>query len=491
MITEVEIHEYAKKIRAALTGLGFAYTTKKGDLVEVAYRKLKRAGDRYALLEVDTSRLPPRVSIPDIEAPKILTHLSAVVGRPVKKLNTVGLTYVIQLQAPPPAKPWPARAALPATSPEGLAYPWPFGITRDGEAVWADLLKTGHLLIGGKPGSGKSTAINAGLITLLRRHGPEDLRLLLVDPKAVELWPYAGIPHLAQPVATTADEAADRVTWLVGELARREAIFKDAGAKNLTAFNRAAAAPLPLLLAVFDEVTDLVLQWGGPKAPPFLELIRVSSKGRAFGIVLLLATQNPKADILDTALRENSGTRVSFKVDTSSQSRAILGGPGADGLPSGRPGRCLITGQAGDDLTQLQGFAVEDRDVADLVGRLKASTVSPLADREGALVAFARDRLGGTFKLEPLYDHFRGVWSWRQLAKLGKAWEARGWLTAQASATSPRLLTEALLKLAQGVGPDQVEAVRRSGGSGAINPDEDAVRRPTEGPGEAMPAGDV
>lgn len=489
MITESDIHEFATKIRAALTGLGFAYTTKRGDLVEVAYRKLKRAGDRYALLEVDTGRLPPRVSIPDIEAPKVLTHLSAVVGRPVKRLNTIGLTYVIQLQPPAPAKPWPSRVALPATPPDGLAYGWPFGVTRAGEAVWGDLLKTGHLLIGGKPGSGKSTAINAGLIALLRRHGPDALRLLLVDPKAVELWPYAGIPHLAQPVATTPDEAADRVTWLVGELARREAIFKAAGSKSLADFNRKAVAPLPLLLAVFDEVTDLVLQWGGPKAPPFLELIRVSSKGRAFGIVLLLATQNPKADILDTALRENSGTRVAFKVDTAAQSRSILGQPGADALPHGRPGRCLIAGE--DDLAQLQGFKVEDRDVAALVDHLRAATVSPLADREVALVAFARDHLGGAFKLQALYDHFKGVWSWRQLAKLGRAWEARGWLTKPVDATSPRLLTEGLLKLVDGVAPDQVEAVRRSDGSDVIKGREAGVRRPPDGPGDAQVGEDV
>lgn len=480
MIDDTTIHTFATQIQSALTGLGFAYNTKRGDTVEVSYRKLKRAADRYVLLEVDTNRLPPRVSIPDLETDKVLSHLSAVVGKPVKKLNTVGLTYVIQLQAPK-LRPWPKAVDLTDT-PEGLAYGWPFGVTRDGAAIWGDLLKTGHILIGGKPGAGKSTAINAGLIALLRSHSPESLRLLLVDPKAVELWPYAGLPHLARPVATQADEAAEAVTWLVEELARREAIFKSAGAKSLTDFNRlgngsgsngrGAFPKLPLLLAVFDEVTDLVIQWGGAKAQPFLDLTRVSSKGRAFGIVLLLATQNPKADILDTALRENAGTRVSFKVDQANQSRSILGQAGGEAIPAGKPGRLVMVGPMVDGPVTLQGFKVDDAEVARLVGSLKTEAPSPFNLAEAALIVFARDHLGGAFKLTELYREFKGVWSWRQLQKIGRAWEGRGWLTHPADATSPRLMTEELLQLAQGVGPEAVEAVKRSKGSDAEKPEE-------------------
>lgn len=479
MTTSNDVIQFATKIKSALTGLGFSYTTKAGDLVEVSYRKLKRAGSRYALLELDTNRLPPRVSIPDLEAPKVLSHLSAVVGKPVKKLNTVGLTYVIQLQAPPRPKPWPARVELPSEEPEGLAYAWPFGVDRAGRAIWGDLLKTGHILIGGKPGTGKSTAINAGLIALLRRHAPDSLRLLLIDPKAVELWPYEGLPHLAQPVATNAEDAGEAVTWLVGEMDRREALFKSVGAKKLEEYNRKAPAPLPLLLAIVDEVTDLVLTWGGAKAAPFVELTRVSSKGRAFGLVLLLATQNPKADILDTAIRENSGTRVAFKVDQSYQSKSILGMNGAEGLPAKKPGRLVI--DLGEGLRVLQGFKVEDADVEALVAQLRAVEPSPLAAGEAELVAFARDHLDGSFRLQAIYDEFKAKgWSWRQLGKLGKAWEARGWLTHPSDATSPRRLSEDLLRLTSGVGLGAGEAVKRSDGSRAVKPAEDPVRRPQE-----------
>lgn len=450
MTTEAEAVEYARRIQKALTDLGFAYQTKAGDLVEVGFRRIAIHGGRYVTVEVDTTRLPPRVSIPRMETPDVLGHLSAVVGKKVEKLNTVGLSFAIVLQPPPPKKPLPRRVALPAQAPDRLAYPWPFGVDREGREVWADLAKTGHLLTGGKPGAGKSTFLNAGLVSLLRRHpDPSTLALVLIDPKTVELWPYAGLPHLALPVATTPDEAASSVTWLVAEVARREALFKLAGVKNLAAYNaQADGEPLPLVVAVVDEVTDLVVTWGGPKSPPFTELVRVSSKGRAFGVVLLLCTQNPKADILDTAVRENSGVRVALKVDTLTQSKSILGQAGAELLPHKTPGRLAVVGLEGAGLRVLQGFAVEDADVADLVAGLKTSTVSPLSPDEAALVVFARDHLGGAFKLADLYDEFKGRVSYRRLKELGRQWEARGWLSKPVDAVSPRFLTDEVLRLA-------------------------------------------
>ncbi len=480
---EDEVIRHATHIQRALTGLGFAYKTKTDAIVEVSYKSIALAGDQYALYEVDTNRLPPRVSIPKLETPEVLKHLSAVVGKRVVKLNTVGLTYVVILKAPPKPKPFATRVALPAEPPATLFYPWPFGVTREGDMVFGDLLKTGHILIGGKPGSGKSTAINAGLVTLLRQHTPATLALTLVDPKAVELWPYAGIPHLLKPVATSPEEAAAIAGFLVNEVDRRESLFKAVGAKKLTAYNTRVDDPLPLLLAVFDEVTDLVLTWGGPKSPPFADLIRVSSKGRAFGVVLLLATQNPKADILDTALRENSGTRIAFKVDQAAQSRSIIGQAGAEALPAGRPGRCVV--DLGEGLQVLQGFTIDDNEVADLVKGLKLVRVSPLKPAEVALVEYARDDLGGAFKLQDLYDRFKGVWSYRRLKAIGQAWESRGWLTKPADAVSPRRLTEELLQLVDGVGSGSDQLVKGSQGSQAVEDAEDAVEGGVTGEADA------
>lgn len=463
MLSDQEVFDYADRLRRGLTGLGFSYQTKGGYLLEVGFARLARAGDRWLVCEVDCRNLPPRVNVARLEAPEVLTHLSAICGHPVRRLNTVGLSYVIELRPPPPAKPLPARVELPDQAPQGLAYAWPFGVDRNGAEVWGDLLKTNHVLVGGKTGAGKSTFVNAGLVALLRAHTPATLHLLMIDPKSVELWPYAGIPHLIRPPITDPDEAAEAIAWLVGELGRREALFKAAGAKSLAAYNAQAVDPLPLLLTVIDEATDLVFAWGGPKSPPLVELIRVSSKGRAFGCLLLLATQNPKAEILNTAITGNMGVRVALKVDTGDHSRVILGRSGAEDLPAGRPGRLVAAGLGGD-LRVLQGFAVEENQVADLVDGLRTSEVSPLSAQEADLVVFARDHLDGAFKLSALYDHFRGVWSWRQLQKVGRQWEVRGWLTRPTDAVSPRFLTPEVLHLVDGRGgaPLGDEAIKGS-----------------------------
>lgn len=453
MITDADIYDLAARIRRALTDLGHCYQTKAGETVEISYRRLALAGERYAVLEVDTARLPRAVCIPDLETDKVLSHLSAVVGKPVKRLNAVGLSYVVLLQPPPKPPPWPARVELPDQAPQADPWAWPFGVTRDGRHIWASLAHTSHLLIAGKSGSGKSTAVNAGLVALLRAHDPRELRMILIDGKGgVELWPYNGAPHLALPVATTPDAAALALAWLVNEVGRREVIFRAAGVRSLRAYNAAARGvdPLPLVAAVIDEVTDLVMLWGGPKSPPFTDLVRLASKARSFGVILVMSTQNPRADVLDTLVRENAGVRVAFKVDTATQSRMILGMAGAEAIPPARPGRCLVAGLA--DVPQvLQGYAVTDDTVTGLVSGLRAVAAPALTELDRALVAYARDELGGAFTLHPLAEAFAGRISLRRLQNLARSWEMRGWLTAPLDAVSPRRLTEELLTLAVGV----------------------------------------
>ena len=453
MITDADVYDLAARIRRALTDLGHCYQTKAGETVEISYRHLALAGDRYAVLELDTSRLPRGVCIPDLETDKVLSHLSAVVGRPVKRLNTVGLSYVVMLAPPPKPPPWPARVDLPDMAPQADPWAWPFGVTRDGRHIWASLARTSHLLIAGKSGSGKSTAVNAGLVALLRAHDPRELRMILIDGKGgVELWPYNGVPHLALPVATTPEDAAAALAWLVNEVGRREAIFRAAGVRSLRAYNAAARGvdPLPLVAAVIDEVTDLVMLWGGPRSAPFADLARLASKARAFGVILVMSTQNPRADVLDTLVRENAGVRVAFKVDTATQSRMILGLAGAEAIPPARPGRCLVAGLA--DVPQvLQGYAVTDDAVTGLVRGLRAIVAPVLTALEQSLVAYARDELGGAFTLHPLAVAFAGRVSLRRLQHLARSWELRGWLTAPVDAVSPRRLTDDILTLAVGV----------------------------------------
>ena len=276
-----DIPAMALQVRQALTGLGFCYQCKDGSLVEVSFKGLQRAGDRYAILELDPHRLPPRVSIPALESDRVLAHLSAVVGFPVRRLNTVGLSYVVCFERAPKLPPMPARAEL-GPRPEGMPYAFPFGVDRAGRQVWQSLDKTGHILLAGQTGSGKSTLLSLALVSLFDQHGPDELQALLIDPKAVELAPFAGLPHLAQAVAVTPAAASSAVGWLVQEVDRRQALFAGAGSKNLAGYNAKAAQPLPRLLVVIDEVVSLVLGgWGGVRAEPYRALVDAAVRARA------------------------------------------------------------------------------------------------------------------------------------------------------------------------------------------------------------------
>ena len=449
MTTDSDIQTMAMQVRGALTRLGFAYQTKTGAVVEVSFRNLQRAGDRYALLELDPHRLPPKVSIASLEAPAVLTHLSAVLGRPVRALNSVGLTYAVVLQPAPKAAPLPSRADL-GPRPEGMPYAWPFGVDRAGRQVWQSLDKTGHVLLVGKTGFGKSTALNLALVSLFDQHGPDELQALLVDPKSVELAGYAGLPHLLAPIATTPAAAADLVGRLAQEVARREALFAGK-AKDLRGYNARSAEPLPRLLVVFDEVVSLVLGgWGGVKSEPYRALVDVTVKARALGVTLVFAGQSARGDVLDL-VREQCGVKVALRLDTDHASKAAIGMAGAERLPVKTPGRLIAVGLDNAGPAVLQGFWLPEAELDARLTALHGRQPCPLTETERAYVLFALDHLGGEFKQQVIYLEHKGGprhMSYRQLCKLTKAWELRGWLTAPADAVSARRVTPELMRLA-------------------------------------------
>ena len=189
-----EVHEAAERIRSALTRLGYCYRTKSGELIEISYRQLGVVGEQYGLLEVDVQRLPPRVSVPRLVDEDLLHHLTAVVGKPVRKLNTVGLTYCVELQPRVRLRlPAQVRLDMDARPPGDFMIPVGQGAEK---AEWRSLLETSHILVGGESRSGKSTWLSAVLVALLATYGPGELQLALVDPKGVEFTPLAGVPHL-------------------------------------------------------------------------------------------------------------------------------------------------------------------------------------------------------------------------------------------------------------------------------------------------------
>jgi len=440
---KAEVHRSAERIRSALTRLGHCYRTKGGDLIEVSYRQLGVVSDQYGLLEVDVQRLPPRVRIDKLVDRETLHHLTAVVGRPVHKLNTTGLTYCIELK-PSPKRRLPHAAPLDIDARPPAPYAIPIGCGPE-KAEWRSLLDTSHILVGGESRSGKSTWLNAMLVALLSTHTPGELRLALVDPKGVEFTPYAGLPHLVRDVVITPPAASALSAWLVDEMDRRRELYAGVYARNLAAYNERAptvgAAPLPLVLVVIDEVSDIALQCG-LRSAFYRDLIRLSSKGAAFGVVLVLATQNPKAEVLNTLIRGNMSTRIAFRVTSAEHSRTILGRGGAQKLPRTIRGRMLA--RLEESLLPLQGFYVSDEAVLALSRRWVATSGLQLSPVERDLVDYALCHLEGAFPIGRLYEQFKGRISHRQLLKLGKRWEHRGWLSPPASVVEARRVTEEL-----------------------------------------------
>ena len=437
-----DVAEAARRIQQALTRLGYCYLTKDGHLVEVTFSRLGLVEDKYGLLEVDTSRLPPRVNVARLVHPDTLHHLTAVVGKPVKKLNTTGLTYCVILK-PQPRKPLPRRVELDLNSRSPGDYMIPIGEGREGP-VWRSLLDTSHILVGGESRSGKSTWLNAMLVSLLTAHGPEELQLALIDPKTVEFLAYRGIPHLLADVATEVEEATTVTEVLVAEMERRQALFTALMARNLATYNAQADESLPLVVVMVDEVTDIALL-AGLHSPFYTNLIRLASKAGSFGIVLVLATQNPKAEVLNTLIRGNCSTRIAFRVVTPEHSRTILGIGGAQDLPQSIRGRMLARLEA--QPVELQGYLVTDQVIRTVTDRLRAQPPSPLSPGEAQLVLYALHYLDGRFKIRELSKAFP-QFSYRRIKDFSQRWQQRGWLVAGPTRADSKAVTSELARLA-------------------------------------------
>ncbi|WP_304172527.1 DNA translocase FtsK [Limnochorda pilosa] len=204
------------------------------------------------------------------------------------------------------------------------------GLDITGQPVVADLSRLVHLLIAGATGSGKSVCINALLVSLLYRAQPDEVRLLLIDPKRVELSVYEGIPHLAAPVVTDPREAAKALRWAVKEMERRYELFAELGTRNITGYNELIPdEPLPYLVVVIDELADLMLVAAADVEDA---IARLAQMARAAGIFLVIATQRPSVDVITGLIKANVPSRLSFAVSSQVDSRTILDMVGAERL---------------------------------------------------------------------------------------------------------------------------------------------------------------
>jgi S-DNA-T family DNA segregation ATPase FtsK/SpoIIIE len=234
-----------------------------------------------------------------------------------------------------------------------------------GKAIGADLAKMPHLLVAGTTGAGKSGAINAMLCSVLLRATPHELRLVLVDPKQVELNHYESIPHLLTPVITSPRMAANALQNLVREMEQRYGIMSLSRTRSLIELNKArearSEAPLPYILCVIDELADLMMV-----APADVEdsIIRLAQKARAVGIHLVLATQSPRVDVITGMIKANVPSRIAFSVSSQTDSRVILDQNGAESLLG--QGDMLFSPVGSSRLQRIQGAYIDEAQIAKL-----------------------------------------------------------------------------------------------------------------------------
>jgi DNA segregation ATPase FtsK/SpoIIIE, S-DNA-T family len=234
-----------------------------------------------------------------------------------------------------------------------------------GRAIGADLAKMPHLLVAGTTGSGKSACVNAMLCSVLLRATPHELRVVLVDPKQVELNHYEGVPHLLTPVITSPRMAANALQNLVREMEQRYGTMSLARTRNLPELNRArekrGEPPLPYILCVIDELADLMMV-----APADVEdsIIRLAQKARAVGIHLVLATQSPRVDVITGMIKANVPSRIAFAVSSQTDSRVILDHNGAESLLG--QGDMLFSPVGSSKLQRIQGAYIDEEQIAEL-----------------------------------------------------------------------------------------------------------------------------
>lgn len=324
-----------------------------------------------------------------------------------------------------------------------MKVPLPCVLGRDiiGAPYYADLASMPHVIVAGATGAGKSVGLNVILLSLLHRCTPQNLRLLMIDPKVVELAPFDGIPHMLLPVVTDMKQAANALKWAVDEMERRYQLFANAGTRNITSYNqwvqkvargeaKAPPAPskvsaigpsgeqlqlpaakdgsdadlpthMPSIVVVVDEFADLMMQQGKDVETA---VARLAQKARAAGMHVILATQRPSVDVITGMIKANFPTRIAFRVAQKVDSRTILDEQGAEHL-LGR-GDMLVKMNGSSELRRVQGPFVSEEEVQRVCDHLRAqgspeydeTILQPRDDEEAAGAA------GDGAEKDPLYD---------------------------------------------------------------------------------------
>jgi len=247
------------------------------------------------------------------------------------------------------------------------------GLDVSGKPLVADLTKMPHILVAGATGSGKSVAINNFITTMLFRASPDEVKLILVDPKRVELTQYNGIPHLLTPVIVEPEKVVSALKWTIAEMERRYKMFSEAGARNIETYNELSGIQfLPYLVIIIDELADVILY-----SPSEVEdtITRLAQMARATGIHLVLSTQRPSVDVITGLIKANIPARIAFNVSSMIDSRVIIDAPGAEKL-LGRGDMLYIPPEQAKP-SRVQGAYVSDGEIKTVIDFLKQTGIEP------------------------------------------------------------------------------------------------------------------
>lgn len=286
-------------------------------------------------------------------------------------------------------------------------HPLTFAVGKDisGKPVVADLADMRHLLIAGTTGSGKSVMTNTLIMSLLYRNAPSDMRLIIVDPKRVEMAVYKDIPHLLTPIINDTTKALSAMKWAAGEMDRRYTIMEEAGVKNIVDYNEVmveksksaskdsgedAAEKMPYIVIVIDEMSDLMMQASKELEPL---IVRIAQLGRAAGMHLVLATQKPVVKVITGLIKGNIPSRIAFRVLSSMDSRIILDSSGADKL-LGQGDMLLSSEQTSNGPERIQGAWTPDGDIKKVTDFLRSQR-PPQYNEEVTAQAVAIKGMGG------------------------------------------------------------------------------------------------
>jgi S-DNA-T family DNA segregation ATPase FtsK/SpoIIIE len=345
-----------------------------------------------------------------------------------------------------------------------------FALGRDvsGKPYAVDLAKMPHLLIAGATGSGKSVCVNALITSLLMRARPDEVRLVLVDLKRVELAPYDGLPHLLTNVIVEANEAKAALYWAVAQMEDRYRALAGAAERNITAYNASPRVPaeerLPFIVIVIDELADLIMREGRKVEDP---VVKIAQKARAVGIHLVLATQRPSVNVVTGLIKANVPSRIAFAMSSNVDSRTVLDQPGAEDLI----GRGDMLYQPADlpRPVRLQGVFVSDREVRAVTDQWRDQAPEPNYDPEVVAWTDADGGAGG------------GQFGWlSQLTDDEMAPRAAELVTTTGKASTSMLQTK--LKVGFNRASRLMDDLERSGIVGPQDPRNPAVPRQIYGP---------